>query len=200
MLNALSILRTIRHCKPRFTVCGTRRSCNEPERHPVPIYSEGRVRSGGSAAVVRRVSRTFPGPTSANLPLHRQSFRVNTPSAQKKHYQKGSVSFFSHKARPTGLEPATSGSTVQCSNQLSYGPKPKLASEHEHLLREFNTLGPVHFGRRINVLLRWDYIPTPKLCKSTRALLLSQRNFLRLQQSSSAGYSGFSAKNRFFCR
>ncbi len=25
-------------------------------------------------------------------------------------------------ARPTGLEPATSGSTVRCSNQLSYGP------------------------------------------------------------------------------
>ena len=26
------------------------------------------------------------------------------------------------QARPTGIEPATSGSTVQCSNQLSYGP------------------------------------------------------------------------------
>ena len=26
------------------------------------------------------------------------------------------------KARATGLEPATSGSTVRCSNQLSYGP------------------------------------------------------------------------------
>ena len=27
------------------------------------------------------------------------------------------------KARPTGLEPATPGSTVRYSNQLSYGPK-----------------------------------------------------------------------------
>ncbi len=25
------------------------------------------------------------------------------------------------EGRPTGLEPATSGSTIQCSNQLSYG-------------------------------------------------------------------------------
>lgn len=39
------------------------------------------------------------------------------------------VLFFSRllKARPTGLEPATTGSTVQYSNQLSYGPK---ASQH----------------------------------------------------------------------
>ena len=27
------------------------------------------------------------------------------------------------QARPTGLEPATTGSTVQYSNQLSYGPR-----------------------------------------------------------------------------
>ena len=33
-------------------------------------------------------------------------------------------------ARPTGLEPATTGSTVRYSNQLSYGP----------LKREFNRL------------------------------------------------------------
>src|SRR5437762_11154235 len=28
-----------------------------------------------------------------------------------------------NKARPTGIEPATTGSTVRYSNQLSYGPK-----------------------------------------------------------------------------
>jgi hypothetical protein len=59
-------------------------------------------------------------------------------------------------------------------------------------------LCPVQFGRQLNVLLRWDYIPSPKLCKSTRALLLSQRNFLRLRLSTSVGYSLFSAKNRVF--
>ena len=36
------------------------------------------------------------------------------------------------EARPTGLEPATSGSTVQCSNQLSYGPSERRLSSPVH--------------------------------------------------------------------
>jgi hypothetical protein len=37
-----------------------------------------------------------------------------------------------HKTRPTGLEPATSGSTVRCSNQLSYGPN--IARRRSHVI------------------------------------------------------------------
>ena len=32
------------------------------------------------------------------------------------------------KARPTGLEPATTGSTVRYSNQLSYGPQLRVSN------------------------------------------------------------------------
>ena len=106
--------------------------------------------------------------------------------------------FFSREARPTGLEPATSGSTVQCSNQLSYGPKNQLFYRNLETLKSNLVHQRVNFGRQINVSLRWDYSPTPKLCKSTPALLLSHRKFLRFRESTSAEYSFFADKNGLF--
>ncbi len=39
------------------------------------------------------------------------------------------------KTRPTGIEPATFGSTVRCSNQLSYGPSIRLFHNSIRLFR-----------------------------------------------------------------
>src|SRR5690606_5813823 len=51
------------------------------------------------------------------------------------------------KARPTGLEPATPGSTVRYSNQLSYGPPLSSCVCDGRRVREANSMASLQVGQ-----------------------------------------------------